>query len=60
MKDNWMVTIINRKTRKEKIKELLTAINKKEKLLLTSKYSGKLKLKKSPLVIQKKLRNEWN
>jgi hypothetical protein len=55
-----MVTVINRKTRKEKIKELLTAINEKEKLLLTSKYSGKLKLKKSPLAIQKKLRNEWN
>jgi hypothetical protein len=55
-----MVTVINRKTRKEKIKKLLTAMDDKEKLLLTSKYSGKLKLTKSPLVIQKKLRNEWN
>lgn len=55
-----MVTIINKKTRKEKIKKLLTAIGDNEKLLLASKYSGKIKLKKSPLIIQKKLRNEWN
>lgn len=46
-----MITIINRKNRKEKIKELLTAINDKEIRLLTSKYSGKLKLKKNPLAI---------
>ena len=55
-----MVTVINRKTGKEKIKELLTAAGDREKLLLASKYSGKLKLKQSPLAIQKKLRNEWN
>lgn len=55
-----MVTVIKKKTGKEKIKELLTAIGGKEKLLITSRYSGKLKLKKSPLVIQKKLRNERN
>ena len=55
-----MVTIINRKTRKERIKELLTEIGGKEKLLLASKYSGKLKLKQTPLAIQKKLRNEWD
>lgn len=59
-KGNEVVTIINKKTRKEKIKELLTAIGDNEKLLLASKYSGKIKLKKSPLTIQKKLRYEWN
>ncbi|MDT3697617.1 MAG: hypothetical protein ROY99_14630 [Ignavibacterium sp.] len=58
--ENDVVTVIKKKTGKEKIKELLTAIGGKEKLLITSRYSGKLKLKKSPLVIQKKLRNERN
>lgn len=55
-----MVTIISRKTRTEKINEMLATINNKERYLKASKYSGKLKLKQNPLTIQKKLRNEWN
>lgn len=55
-----MVTVIKRKTKKEKIKEILTGISEKERYLKASKYSGKLNLKQSPLDIQKKLRNEWN
>ena len=55
-----MVTIISRKTRTEKINEMLAGISNKEKYLNASKYSGKLKLKQKPLTIQKKLRNEWN
>lgn len=55
-----MVTIISRKTKTDKINEMLASINNKEKYLKASKYSGKLKLRQSPLTIQKKLRNEWN
>ncbi|GBD86688.1 hypothetical protein BMS3Abin03_00609 [bacterium BMS3Abin03] len=55
-----MVTIISRKTGTEKINKLLASISNKEKYLKASKYSGKLKLKETPLTIQKKLRNEWN
>lgn len=60
MQRKKMVTIISRKTGTEKINKLLASISNKEKYLKASKYSGKLKLKETPLTIQKKLRNEWN
>jgi hypothetical protein len=54
-----LVTILNKKTKKEDIRDILSSLNSKGKHLRVSKYSGRLKLKKSPLTIQKKLRNEW-
>jgi len=55
-----LVTIIKKRTKNEKIKELLSSLNYKGKHLNAAKYSGKIKLKKNPLALQKKLRNEWN
>lgn len=54
-----MVTIIKPKTKKEKIKQLLSNAEKNIDLLDASKYSGKIKLNDDPILIQKKLRNEW-
>jgi hypothetical protein len=55
-----MVTTINRKTKKNRLKELVVLANEKNKLLDASKYSGKIKIEEKPLKIQKKLRDEWN
>jgi|GEM_PF-1773260 hypothetical protein len=54
-----MVTTIKPKTKKEEIKKLLSLTKPDYKLLDSSKYSGKIKIKKSPILIQKKLRDEW-
>ena len=59
-KEIKLVTIIKKRTKNEKIKEVLSSLNYKEKLLNAAKYSGKIKLKKNPLALQKQLRNEWN
>lgn len=55
-----MVTTINRKTKKDRLKELVILSNDKNRLLDASKYSGKIKIKEKPIKIQKKLRDEWN
>ncbi len=55
-----MVTIIKAKTKKEKIKKLLSNAEKSIDLFNASKYCGKIKLNDDPILIQKKLRNEWN
>lgn len=54
-----MITTIKPKTKKDKIKKFLSSIKSSYKVLDSSKYSGKIKIKKSPLAIQKKLRDEW-
>lgn len=54
-----MVTTIKPKTKKEEIKKLLSLKKSDTRVLDSSKYSGKIKIKKSPLVIQRKLRDEW-
>jgi hypothetical protein len=54
-----MVTTIKSKTKKDEIKKLLSLKKTEYKVLDSSKYSAKIKIKKSPLVIQKKLREEW-
>jgi len=54
-----MVTTIKPKTKKDEIKKLLSSKNTDYKVLDSSKYSGKIKIKKSPVAIQRKLRDEW-
>jgi hypothetical protein len=54
-----MVTTIKPKTKKDEIKKLLSLTKPDYKVLDSSKYSGKIKVKKSPLSIQRKLRDEW-
>jgi hypothetical protein len=54
-----MVTTIKNKTKKEEIKKLLSLRNPDSKALNSSKYSGKIRIKKSPVAIQRKLRDEW-
>ncbi len=54
-----MVTIIKKGQSKKAIEKLL--INQKSgKKFDAKKHSGALKLKESPLLIQKKLRDEWS
>ncbi len=55
-----MVTTINKKTKKNKLKQLVVSANSKNKVLDASKYSGKMKIEEKPLKIQKKLRDEWS
>lgn len=55
-----MVTTINKKTKKNKLKQLVVSANSKNKVLDSSKYSGKMKIEEKPLKIQKKLRDEWS
>lgn len=55
-----MVTTINKKTKKNKLKQLVVSANSKNKVLDASKYSGKMKIEEKPLKIQKKSRDEWN
>lgn len=54
-----MVTTIRPKTKKQEIEKILSSTKADYKLLESSKYSGKIKIKKSPVLIQKKLRDEW-
>jgi hypothetical protein len=54
-----MVTVINKRVKKEKLSELLNRQSEKGNYLKTSKYIGKINLKEDPLKVQKKLRDEW-
>ena len=53
-----MVIIIKRSSDKEKIKALLEGLPRKGKFD-AYKHCGVLKLKRSPIDIQKALRDEW-
>ncbi len=53
-----MVTIIKKGTNKKEIEKTLSNL-KSAKKLDAYKYCGKIKLKEDPMVIQKKLRDEW-
>jgi hypothetical protein len=53
-----MVTIIKKGTSKTSIKHLVDKIQVR-KGIDAQKYCGVIKLKESPVDIQKKLRNEW-
>ncbi|WP_185154396.1 hypothetical protein [Fulvivirga sp. M361] len=53
-----MVTVIKKGTDKEIIDKLLKEALK-TKGVDTHKYCGVIKLKEDPLVIQKRLRDEW-
>lgn len=54
-----MVTTIRSKTKKDEIKKLLSLKKSDYKVLDSSKYSGKIKIKKSPVTLQRKLGDEW-
>ncbi|MDE3185354.1 MAG: hypothetical protein KGM16_18220 [Bacteroidota bacterium] len=47
------------KTRKNSITRIKRTKSPKEKGVDTLKYCGRITLKEDPLVIQKKLRDEW-
>ena len=53
-----MVIVIKKNTPLEKIKKQLSDL-KPKKVLKAKKYLGTIKLKESPLKIQKELRDEW-
>jgi hypothetical protein len=53
-----MVIVIEQGTTKEKLDVLLKKM-KVKKGVNTKKYCGVIKLKENPLVIQKRLRDEW-
>jgi hypothetical protein len=55
-----MVSILKYGSRKEKMQNLLKRLNKSsDKGIDTTKFSGKIHLKEDPLLVQKKLRDEW-
>ena len=56
-----MVTIIKRGTKRDRIKILMDQIKKQKPCRLSDirKYCGVLNLKKDPLLLQKKWRDEW-
>ena len=56
----YMIKVINKKPKKDELRKIMSDMDKKGKTLDASKYSGKLKLKADPLIVQKKLRDEWN
>lgn len=53
-----MVTIIKKGANKEEIERALMGITSVKKFN-AFKYSGKVKFKEDPLLIQKKMRDEW-
>lgn len=53
-----MITIIKSTSTKGQILEAIKKV-KRRKGLNTAKYCGVIKLKSSPLAIQKNLRDEW-
>lgn len=53
-----MTVIIKRSTDQESIKKILAQIPHKSKFDAV-KFCGVLKIKKTPLLIQKELRDEW-
>ena len=52
--------ITENKKLKKRIIKIRKTKNLKSKRVDTAKYCGIIKLKENPLVIQKKLREEWN
>ncbi len=56
-----MVTIIRKDSSEKELKEAMQKLSErqKEKGVDTFKYCGIIRLKKDPLLIQKKMRNEW-
>ena len=55
-----MVTTLKYGSQKDSLTKLLARLNKRSgKGINLSKYSGKLKLGKDPLLIQKDLRDDW-
>ncbi|WP_423146670.1 hypothetical protein [Rubrolithibacter danxiaensis] len=53
-----MVTILKKGTRKEDIEKTLSNLKGRKKFD-AYKYCGAIRLKESPLEIQKAMRNEW-
>ncbi|MEO8066472.1 MAG: hypothetical protein ABI599_02140 [Flavobacteriales bacterium] len=56
-----MVVVIKKNASKKRLKALLKkAKPAKRKGLDAKKFSGKLKMKEDPMVVQKRLRAEWD
>ncbi len=53
-----MVTVIKKGSERKVIEKALSKIKSKKKFD-AYKYCGKVKLKEDPLIIQKRMRNEW-
>ena len=53
-----MVTVIKKGSDKKEIEEALSKLESKKKFD-AYKYCGTVKLKQDPLVIQKRMRDEW-
>lgn len=56
-----MINVLKYGTDKKSINQLMERLKKTDRLkgIDAYKYCGILKLKEDPLIIQKKLRNEW-
>ncbi len=54
-----MVYVINKKTSRKELEKLFSGGAKKKGGFNAKKFCGALLFKKSPLLIQKQLRNEW-
>ncbi len=55
-----MVTTLKYGSKKDSINKMLDRLSiRSRRGVDTKKYSGIIKLKKNPLLIQKELRNEW-
>ncbi len=53
-----MVSVIDKNTTTEQLKAAIKKVQSKRGVN-TLKYCGTIKLKESPLAIQKRMRNEW-
>ncbi|HWY37963.1 MAG TPA: hypothetical protein VNY73_05355 [Bacteroidia bacterium] len=54
-----MVFVINKKTSKKDLDRLFAGSRKKKGGFNAKKFCGSILYKKSPLLIQEQLRNEW-
>lgn len=54
-----MTHLITKKTTKKEIEQLTLKTQKSKKGINLDEFCGILKLKESPVQIQKKMRNEW-
>jgi hypothetical protein len=55
-----MVVVIDKKPSKAELEKIFSKTNRTGKGVDVSKYAGKIKARKSPLALQRKLRNEWD
>ena len=54
-----MVTIIKKGTNKKELEKAFSNLKKSERKFDAYKYCGTIKLKRDPLEIQERMRDEW-